>query len=173
MKDMGWRNEYQLGIPAIDLQHQRIFECLLTMAELSARQDRLRAEFAVVRLLTLLQQHSALEESMMRKFGYPGLAPHIEEHRRFHGDMHELAQTCLGTKTSITLAAVKAFHLRQREHVMTSDRDYVEYFRGLPHNGGGRETGAKPTHRHAGAGMARKLHGPGHIVHGESQAEFV
>lgn len=151
MKDLGWKDEYLLGIPAIDLQHRRIFDCLKTIAGGSTKHDRLLAEFAMVRLLTLLQQHAALEESMMRSFGYPGLERHVEEHRRFHDDVHELAQRCLRTKDSLSLAVIKALDARQQGHLMTSDRHYVEYLLGPPRDGGGHETGGRPANGSAGA----------------------
>jgi hemerythrin len=155
MNDLKWKDEYQLGIPAVDLQHQRIFDCLVTIAGGSTEHDRLLAEFATVRLLTLIQQHSALEESMMRSFGYPGLERHSEEHRQFHSDVHDWAQTALRTKERVSYAVIKAFHVRQREHLMTSDRQYLEYFLGPPRKRRDNETGSEPVGDRAGA----RIHG--------------
>lgn len=66
MKDSEWKDEYLLGIPAVDLQHKRIFDCFVTIAEeSSAKHDRWLADSSFAQLVGLLQQHFALEESMM------------------------------------------------------------------------------------------------------------
>ena len=171
MEDLGWKLEYRLGIPAMDLQHERIFDRLTAMAGGSAGQDRLLAESALVRLLTLLQQHAALEESMMRSFGCPGLERHIAEHRQFHGDVHALAQKSLRTKEPVSLDVIKVLHQRQREHLMTSDRRYVKYLLGPPHQGGGGETGGNPANNRAGAGIGWKSLRRGQTGHCEPHAE--
>lgn len=135
---LDWKDEYLLGIPALDLQHKRIFECLAGIApEGAAPKDRGLADSSFAQLLRLLQQHSALEESMMRSFNYPELEPHIEEHRQFHAAVHDPAQESLRTKASVPLEVIKGLHEWQRKHILTSDRHYMEYFLDPSHNRGG------------------------------------
>lgn len=133
MKDLEWKDEYSLGLPAIDLQHRRIFDCILRIAHDATNDDRLRAETEILKLLGLLQQHFALEESMMRKLHYPDLDQHIEEHRQFHSDVHHLAQTSLLRKGGVPREAMKIAHDWLTEHLSVSDRHYVEFFGNASH----------------------------------------
>jgi hemerythrin len=133
MKDLEWKDEYSLGIPAIDFQHKRIFDCILTVAHGATNDDKLRAEAAIIKLLGLLQEHFALEESMMKKLHYPDLAQHIEEHRQFHFDVHHLAQTSLMKKGGVPREAIKVAHKWLTEHLMVSDRHYLDFFSNATH----------------------------------------
>lgn len=128
MKDLEWKDEYSLGIPAIDLQHKRIFDCILKVAHGATDDDRLRAEAEIIKLLGLLQEHFSLEESMMHKFQYPDLEQHIEEHRQFHSDVHHLAQTSLIKKEGVPREALKIAHTWLMEHIMVSDKHYFDFF---------------------------------------------
>ena len=128
MKDLQWKDEYTVGIPAIDLQHRRIFDCISDTVLGPSADDRLRAEANMIKLLGLLQQHFALEESMLRTFSYPELEQHIEEHRQFHADVHGLAQESLRVKGRVPREAMKLAYKWLTEHIMTTDRHYVRFF---------------------------------------------
>jgi hemerythrin-like metal-binding protein len=133
MIDLQWKDEYSLGIPAVDLQHKRIFDCFITITEEGlAKNDPLLADISTVHLADLIQDHFALEESVMRKLGYPELEleRHVEEHRNYHGDMRDLAQNSLRTKGSLSREKIKAAQKRFREHIMSSDKKYVNFFGG-------------------------------------------
>ena len=133
MKDLEWKDEYAVDIPAIDLQHKRIFESFMTIVQGSTKQDRLLAEFALVQLVGILQEHFALEESMMRSLSYPELEKHIEEHRQYQASILGLAQEALRTKNKLPRDAIKAAQKELREHILTSDRHYVDFFASAAH----------------------------------------
>jgi len=128
MQGWEWKDEYLLGIPAIDLQHKRIFDCFSRIAQGAADDDRLRAEAEIIKLLGLLQEHFLLEESMMQKCSYPDLEHHREEHRQFHSDVHHLGQTSLMKKGGVPREALQIAHKWQMEHIMVSDRHYFDFF---------------------------------------------
>ena len=131
MKELKWKDEYLLGIPELDLQHKHIFDCLLSIAAQGLnRHDRWLADSSIVQLVSLVQAHFSLEESLMRILRYPEIEQHIEEHRQFHADVHELAQKSLRTKGSVSGAAVKMLHQWLQDHIKTSDRRYADYFAG-------------------------------------------
>jgi len=144
MKDLQWKDEYLLGIPELDSQHKRIFENFVTLAEEGlSTQDRWLADSTIVQLVSQLQQHFALEESLMRILGYRRLEAHIEEHRLFNAEIHDLAQKSLRTKACISRDMVKVVQKWLREHIMTSDRNYADYFLSLQSERAGRGRGAR------------------------------
>lgn len=128
MKSWEWKDEYLLGIPAIDLQHKGIFDCISRIAQGATDGDRLRAEVEVVKLLNLLQEHFLIEESMMQKLHYPDVEQHIAAHRQFHSDVHHLAQTSLMKKGGVPREALKITHKWLTEHIMVSDKRYFDFF---------------------------------------------
>lgn len=108
MKDLEWKDEYLLGIDEIDLQHKRIFDCIVTVAEEGlTKRDRWAADSSIVQLVGLLQQHFALEECLMRILGYPDLQRHIEEHRQFNAELHDLAQKSLRMNENVLHEVIK------------------------------------------------------------------
>ena len=143
MKSWEWKNEYSLGIPAIDLQHKRIFDCIARIAQGATDDDRLRAEAEIIKLLVLLKEHFFLEESMMKKFYYPELEQHIEEHRQFHSDVHHLAQTSLMKKGGVPREALKIAHKWLTEHILVSDKHYFNFFSNPIQKGRGKKSDAK------------------------------
>lgn len=128
MKTVEWSDAHLIGIPAIDLQHRGIFECAMRVMRGPAADDRLYAESELIILLVLLHEHFALEESMMRTLCYPRLEMHIEEHRQFHADVHDLAQKSLRRKAGVSLEAIKLVHKWFAEHIDTSDKHYAAFF---------------------------------------------
>ncbi len=131
MRDTKWNDDCLLGIPAIDLQHKRIFDCFATMAaEALNRHDRFLADSSYARLIELLEQHFALEESMMRSFDYPELERHKEEHRQIHADLEAAARNFFGVNGAEPQGLVRVFKKWRNEHIMTSDRQYLQHFAG-------------------------------------------
>jgi hemerythrin len=135
MKDLQWKDEYSLGIPAVDLQHKRIFDCFISIAaEGLAKNNSWHAYSSTVQLVKLIQEHFALEESVMRKLGYADteLERHVEEHRRYHEEMRDLAQNSLRIKGSLTHEKIKTAQKWFREHILSSDKHYVTFFGPAP-----------------------------------------
>ena len=130
MKRLEWKDEYLLGIAAVDLQHERITACFIAMAAEAPVASGSRVDSAIAPLLELLQQHFALEESMMRNFGYPGLERHMEEHRLFHAELSGLALASPSTDGGVPQQMIEVFQKWQQEHILASDRHYLEYFAG-------------------------------------------
>ena len=96
MKVLEWKDEYLLGITAVDFQHKRIFDCFVTISrEGLTKHDNWLADASFVQLINALQEHFALEESMMRRFGYPEVDRHSEEHLQLHTELHALARKSL------------------------------------------------------------------------------
>jgi hemerythrin-like metal-binding protein len=144
VNNLEWKDEFLLGIPAIDLQHRRIFDCFVVLAEeAQARHDGWVAEASFAPLAVRLREHFSIEEGMMRSFGYPELARHIEQHRQFEADLLRLAQESQMKRIGVSHEMSEMFQKWHQVHIMTSDRHYVNYFAGPRRRSGGRKHGAK------------------------------
>jgi hemerythrin-like metal-binding protein len=138
MQDFEWTDEYLVGISAVDFQHKRIFDCIVGILDGPSDDDRLRAEAGILKLLGLLQEHFSLEETMMRTLNYPELERHIGEHRQFHADVHGLAEKFLRNKGGVSGQAIKAAQRWLKEHIMTSDHHYADFFSSAAHKNAGK-----------------------------------
>lgn len=81
MSLLRWRDSLELGIPAVDADHKRLFELLYQVRFLEFAGDDLQGiEQALSELLLYTQTHFRREERLMELGGYPDL----ERHRRIH-----------------------------------------------------------------------------------------
>ena len=92
-----WREEYRVGVAALDEQHRELFGLMQALHEgyaESAPVKRGRAVF--VRMLTDLvvktKAHFATEEELMRRWSYPHSAEHKQVHDALVGHAEELLE---------------------------------------------------------------------------------
>lgn len=85
---MIWKEEYKIGVPLIDEQHEELFSRVTTFVE-TIRSDRLWNE-KVKRVNDTLEfmkdyvvTHFQDEEAYQKEIGYP----EAEQHRKIHQDM--------------------------------------------------------------------------------------
>lgn len=80
----GWKNNYDLGIEDIDLQHRFFLNLINRLAdELRMTTDSSRRAALIAELNAYARFHFVSEENMMAKANYPQLG----EHRRHHLDL--------------------------------------------------------------------------------------
>jgi hemerythrin len=76
-----WKDEYSIGIDAIDLQHRLL---ILMINDLYAAIHENRSSEAIPEMLSRLhhyiQEHFSAEKSLMERFAYPGSGEHLTEH---------------------------------------------------------------------------------------------
>ncbi len=78
-----WRDEFKVGIDEIDTSHARLFEHANTFIE-SAKSDRIGSVREVLAALAdYARSHFEPEEKLMRRYNYPFLDSHMQEHTRF------------------------------------------------------------------------------------------
>src|SRR5208283_4095073 len=80
-KLIAWSGRYSVGISRIDTQHQRLVDLI---NELHAAMLAGEGDSALAKILDGLAgyavSHFATEETLMKKFGYPGYEQHKAEH---------------------------------------------------------------------------------------------
>lgn len=86
-----WQKEFAIGVVEIDCQHQELFsklDDLLTAIENQKGQKILSDVCNFLDAYT--QKHFSAEEGLQRKFNYPHVALHCEEHRSFLKSLEHL-----------------------------------------------------------------------------------
>lgn len=125
-----WRDDFILGDPLIDAQHQAFFtEAEQIRAALTSDEPKVRIVEYCTAFLSNLRQHFHDEEALMSRIGFPDLRPHQLEHSRLlaQGDetFQEIVQaTCLidcvlGTRSLLELLAGHIAHddVKIRDHM--------------------------------------------------------
>jgi hemerythrin-like metal-binding protein len=81
-----WKDEYELGLPDIDLQHTMIVNMLNELhAAIEAGEAGASIERTLDKMLLYVEEHFSTEENAMRDNGYPDIDTHIVEHDVFRG----------------------------------------------------------------------------------------
>ena len=129
---MQWKNEYKIGIPVIDTQHQQLFLCENELSE--ALSKGLRPS-AIDKLLTQLgfyvTRHFTMEEQYMRASSYPGLPEQLEAHhyftKRFADIQQEFKQH--GLNPNVVHAVQNELSLWIKTHVLGLDQAFGAYYK--------------------------------------------
>jgi hemerythrin len=78
-----WKDEFSVGVAAVDLEHRELIELI---NGLDAGMREYASQTTVVETLgeiyARISAHFALEEKIMRKAGYDGFATHKHDHER-------------------------------------------------------------------------------------------
>jgi len=121
-----WKEEYSVGIPEIDAQHQTLAECIALVETAVTTQQRWSAvHSALGRLADFARIHFAVEESLMRIHRFPEIERHVREHLEFADQLRQLQERSLRLDVSGEMVAFIQKWLH--EHIMTSDKHYAAY----------------------------------------------
>jgi hemerythrin len=102
-----WRDDLNIGVPAVDAQHQQMVLIMNDFLQACAEQ---RGKSKIMETLDFLLHYTAThfgdEEQVMRDHHYPDYDNHKQEHERFLQDVMILRQQ-VETHGATTLTTVK------------------------------------------------------------------
>jgi hemerythrin-like metal-binding protein len=127
---MGWNDADNVGVPELDLQHQRIFNVLLSLnAHPDAATDSEIVADALDELTRYGDAHFRAEEALLRAERYPHLDEQLEGHRQFR---RVVAELCFATSAGAdnVPALLRTFlGAWWEEHIRGADRRYAAFLR--------------------------------------------
>ena len=129
---MQWKNEFKIGIPVIDAQHEQLFSCDNELREALA--NGLKPS-VVDQILTQLgfyvSRHFSLEEQYMKASSYPGLHEQIEAHGYFSTRFAEIQADFKknGLGPAIVHAIQEELGLWLKNHVLGLDQAFGLYYK--------------------------------------------
>lgn len=123
---MKWERDFELGIGAIDRQHQEIFEHLLAIENAMVKRDPWHiVRFHLGQLRDFMKLHFAVEEALFEIIRYPWRTEHETEHARLIEGISALEDQL--QKHASNGALVDFFERWFVDHVMNSDRKFAIY----------------------------------------------
>jgi len=113
-----WHDRLLIGEPTVDAQHKRLIAMIAGVSERAGHDDAVLLDA----VLDYAATHFADEEHLMRRIGYPGLAAHVNSHKRLTRILIAYHKEYLEGKRD--LYAFKNFMFSWvRDHIMDEDRE--------------------------------------------------
>jgi hemerythrin len=129
-----WRDDWLLGFDSLDEQHLELVDALNKLHRfvvrdektgISSGMDVICQQLAHLRELT--QRHFEIEEALMQKYAFPGLAEHYREHVMLLAELQEHIREIEAGSKPFTLGTLTALKHWQIDHLLYSDRKFADY----------------------------------------------
>ncbi len=129
-----WRDEFSIGHPEIDRQHQQLFALLDKLYDAVCIGDQNSAaeravEMAVAELVSDTRSHFDLEESLMRESGYVGLEQHQQQHQQLLSRVDEKVAALRSGDKLISIELLEFMNLWLTQHILKSDAQLAQVLR--------------------------------------------
>lgn len=124
----GWNDAYSVNIARLDKQHQKLFDTMSQLDEaLRSGQKTPRVDQIVDNLVSNAFSQFAIEEALMEKFGFPGLAEHKLKHAIFR---EKIVTFLIERKVRPDVAVDILFYTQDwwKQHLLHVDKKYSAYF---------------------------------------------
>jgi hemerythrin len=95
MTRVEWKEEYRIGIPAVDYEHRSLIDLINDLhSDLSGNPDKAEVLACLGEIYARISAHFALEERVMRERRYDQLAEHKEDHERLLDEIRDIMDRC-------------------------------------------------------------------------------
>lgn len=128
---MQWEERYSVHIANIDDQHKKLF---LLINQLHDAMSKGKAEDVMQsvlgELLVYTKTHFAAEEKLMESKNYPGLAPHVAQHRKFVEKLATFQKEFTEHKATLSIGLMTYLRDWLTGHILQTDHQYSDFFAG-------------------------------------------
>src|SRR5690554_3967254 len=126
-----WNDKYNVGIPSIDEQHQKLFalgnQLFNIVSKVTAidNYDNIMALLAELKDYTIY--HFTHEEELMKKFNYENYEQHKKQHKKFVEKLIEVeTQNIDENQNKVTLEIMEFIADWIENHILRSDHQYKD-----------------------------------------------
>ena len=137
MTSIDWNDEFKLGLPAMDSDHQELLELTNQFLATAQEQGSLSSVLNILdRLILRTRAHFLAEERLLDRHGYPGLAIHKSEHERLLSQLDTLrgrfGEADQADQThGLTLEAAEFLQNWLLDHIKVNDKPYRPFLMSL------------------------------------------
>ena len=130
MATIEWRNDFSVNIGSIDKQHKAFINMFNEFVEAYQEGEAPDILYDTLKeMLDYLNNHFSEEESVMEKYGYPGLEEHRKEHMAFSGKTNEFIDDYFDGRQDLDEKMLNYLSDWFIGHVMGTDMKYVPFFK--------------------------------------------
>ena len=123
-----WRDSYNTGIEAIDLEHRKLVELIEAMyTNVRDKEPKEAVEKVINEIVNYTQNHFSNEEMLMQNEQYPSLDNHKKEHQNL---IHEVAAFKERLLNSYPDGRKEFYHFLRDwliNHILDSDKKFGDY----------------------------------------------
>jgi hemerythrin len=128
MERLIWKDEYSVGINAIDRQHRKIFESLLALENAIEKKEPWHSISDLISQLTEnLKLHWVTEEALLEIIHYPYIEKHNLSHAKLNNALTEFENRLRNHQPMDGI--VRFFETWFIEHVLAGDLHYIDFAR--------------------------------------------
>jgi len=126
-----WKPEYSVHIPAIDVQHQRLFNLAGELnSAMKQGQGKAVLEQSLARLVDYTKVHFASEEELMVRHKYPQLDAHKAQHVQLTTQVLDFQNRFRSGEALLTVELMEFLKNWLEHHIIGSDQLYSAHIRG-------------------------------------------
>jgi len=131
MKTIIWRDEYSVGVKALDEQHLKIVQLinnLIKHHDADADADSEIISEALDEMIKYIQQHLDYEEKLLKENNYPDFSDHASGHLKYIEQVTQLSFKMMAGDNNIRVELLKFLNNWWEEHILIEDQKYQPYF---------------------------------------------
>lgn len=123
-----WTEQYRVGSPVLDGQHQTLFRLVKELQDATAKAHSNELLDAILdQLIQEARRHFRDEEALLVRCRYPGYSAHRAEHHALTTQVLELQRALRCGETAVTPHVVQFMTNWLDQHLRRSDLLYVPY----------------------------------------------
>ncbi len=130
MQPIKWSPALELKIEEIDRQHQKLVKLFNALVAAGAQTANDASVSGVLtRMVDYIDYHFGTEETYMRRFNYPELRDHRQEHRAFIQKTFAFRNAYLNQEATLSAEVLRFLHDWIINHLQGTDTRYVACFK--------------------------------------------
>lgn len=123
-----WKDEYELGLPHIDLQHTMIVNMINELfVALGSDEVETTTRKTLDKMLMYVEEHFASEETAMRENNYPELEEHLREHAEFRAKVEVLYNRHQADEKVSAFELIEFLKVWFESHIVEVDKRFGIY----------------------------------------------
>lgn len=127
--ELNWNEDLSIGIHEIDEQHKVLVDLFNELATAIREKSASTAAVTVLsRLTEYTHVHFAVEESMMRLFGYPDYEAHKKYHEELIEQLNDLQSKVFQENNAINFELLHFLRVWLVKHIKENDGQYAKHF---------------------------------------------
>ncbi|MCA9396350.1 MAG: hemerythrin family protein [Candidatus Omnitrophica bacterium] len=127
---VAWNKLYSVNNEVLDDHHKQLFEYLRILEDEEYREltSREFLDQIVDKLAEYADTHFTAEEQIMRKYEYPFIEQHLEEHKEFRHDVEVFKAEFDKDRPVLVNAMTHYLKNWLIRHILGTDKQYATYF---------------------------------------------
>lgn len=127
---LSWRDDYRVGVPLIDTEHEYLIGLINEFHDKHASGVARPQSLPVLnKLVSYAEQHFQHEEALMAEIGFPRLAHQQKLHERLYSSIFTLHEELSRNRAEVNGKTMRFLRHWLLDHILDEDMDIGEFLR--------------------------------------------